>query len=115
LDDVCGEREVVGGDGGGEGGVGCFGVDGGVHFVGGCGREGDGAGGCGGHRFVGVEGEDIWEARGLVQEGLQVRIGLEDRRRDENVIVADDLFCLLAYEGEESSFCHGRRRLSGVD
>ena len=115
LDNVCRKREIVGGDCGGESSIGCLWVDRGVHLVGGSGREGDGVRGCGGYRLVGVEREDIGEARWLVQEGLQVSIGFENSRCDEDVVVADYLLGLLAYESEESGLGHGRRRLSVVD
>lgn len=115
LDDVCCEGEIVGGYGGGESGVGGFGVNGSVDLVRCGGGEGDGVGGCGGYGFVGVEGEDVWEAGGLVQEGLQLGVSLEDCGCDEDVVVAHNFFGLLAYEGEESDFCHGRGSLSSVD
>ena len=50
-----------------------------------------------------------------MQEGLQFGVGFENARCDEDVVMADNFFGLLAYESEKSDLGHGRRRLSVVD
>lgn len=68
-----------------------------------------------GKRFRGVEGEDVREAGGLVEEGLQLGVGLQDGGGDEDVWVAQDEFGFLADEVEEFIVAKGGGGSPGVD
>ena len=50
-----------------------------------------------------------------MQESLQFGVGFEYARCDEDIVVADYFFGLLAYESEKGGLGHGERCLSVVD
>lgn len=55
-----------------------------------------------GNGFVGVKGEDFGEAGGIVDEGLELHIGLEDHWRNEDCGMSEYILCGRADEFDKT-------------